>query len=33
MGWRIYYFAKNPIFKEANVIDKSEAAKARYDLE
>ena len=33
MGWRIYYFAKNPIFKEANVIDTSEAAKARSDLE
>ena len=33
MGWRIYYFAKNPIFKEANVIDTSDAAKARSDLD
>ena len=33
MGWRIYYFAKNPIFKEANVLDTSDAAKARWDLE
>src|SRR4030095_5711227 len=33
MGWKIYYFAKNPIFKEASVIDTSDAAKARSDLE
>ena len=33
MGWRIYYFAKNPIFKEANVIDTADAAKVRSDLE
>ena len=33
MGWLIYYFTKNPIFKEASVIETSSAAKARGNLE
>ncbi len=33
MGWLIYYFTKNPIFKEASVIETSSAEKARSDLE
>ena len=33
LGWLIYYFTKNPIFKEAQVIDATFAAKARRDLD
>src|SRR4051794_28376442 len=33
LGWLIYRFTKNPIFKEANVIETQPAAKARRDLE
>ena len=33
LGWLIYRFAKNPIFKEGEVIDTQSAAKARGDLE
>jgi len=33
LGWLIYYFTKNPIFKEAQVIDAASAGKARTDLD
>jgi hypothetical protein len=33
LGWLIYNFAKNPIFKEAKVIETPAAAKVRGDLE
>jgi hypothetical protein len=33
LGWRIYWFVKNPIFKEAKVIDTQNAAKAQRHLE
>lgn len=33
MGWRIYWFTKNPIFKEAQTIEASGAEKARRDLD
>ena len=33
MGWLIYGFTKNPMFKEAQVIDAASAEKARRDLD
>jgi len=33
MGWRIYWFTKNPIFREAQTIEASGAEKARRDLD
>jgi hypothetical protein len=33
MGWRIYWFTKNPIFREAQVIEPTSAEKARRDLD
>ena len=33
LGWLIYNFTKNPIFKEAQVLDTTPAAKARMDLD
>ena len=33
LGWLIYWFVKNPIFKEAQVIEAASATKARRDLE
>lgn len=33
LGWLIYRFAKNPLFKEAGVVETQSAARARRDLE
>ena len=33
LGWLIYNFTKNPMFKEAQVIDAASAEKARRDLD
>ena len=33
LGWLIYWFKKNPIFREVKVIEQQSAAKARFDLE
>ena len=33
LGWLIYNFTKNPIFKEAQVLDTTAARKARADLD
>ena len=33
LGWRIYWFTKNSIFREVKVIEPQPAAKARADLE
>ena len=33
MGWLIYWFTKNPIFKDARIIESSDAEKARRDLD
>jgi hypothetical protein len=33
LGWLIYWFKKNPIFREVKVIEQQPAAKARVDLE
>jgi hypothetical protein len=33
MGWLIYWFTKNPMFKDARVIEAVSAEKARHDLD